>query len=213
MTQLVRIAGVLLFIGCGEAAACAIPNLPAIGEEEDETVTSQVIARGQTLLYLAGMSQYVECIQAEHSEAAEKETPEVLMSALAQRNNSAVVEVETVARFYEAHIGPISELQREIPPSCIGPKQRIRSEVIGREMMLFYPEPGVAYLSVFAECPIEFVQDTPALRDTLEGSAQTFQSQFCNNGLVDVRHDICMLGPFYSVSEVEAQAIRTESRD
>ena len=157
------------------------------------------------LRYLAGMSDYVSCIQAEYESVSAGTTSARLRSMLAARNNLAVAEVEATSDMYLANVGSIDDLPKSLPPTCIGPRSRVRSELIGENWMVFRPSNGEIYLSVLAECPMSGVPSSA--RSTIVRGLDV-QGEYCVGGIVAVRGNPCTLGSFYPVADAEVEELR-----
>ena len=87
----------------GTSFACEYPPLVAVPSGEDATMEELLATQAQIREYMTAMEEYLVCVN-EETEAAGDNAPEVYGQIMAERHNSAVLEMETVAESFNSQV-------------------------------------------------------------------------------------------------------------
>jgi hypothetical protein len=149
----------LLLLGLNAlAAACEVPRLIAIPAANDVGEGSpQLIVAMQG--YVAGIKDYVACVQADLAAAGGDAAPESLRNVLIRRNNAAVGEAEAVIKLFAARVAPIKELYLAefvtgAGEDCVQTSRLESTAVVDDHAVLLIERAGRTYLNVLeTSCP------------------------------------------------------------
>lgn len=90
-------------LGFAAAVACEMPTMIEVPNGETATLDEMVAARDAVIEYLAAMDEYLACVDRETA-AEGDDAPEEFRRLMAQRYNSAVSEMETVAAAFNEEL-------------------------------------------------------------------------------------------------------------
>ena len=96
----------------GTSFACEYPPLVAVPSGEDATMEELLATQAQIREYMTAMEEYLVCVN-EETEAAGDNAPEVYGQIMAERHNSAVLEMETVAEIFNEQVQAFREANPE----------------------------------------------------------------------------------------------------
>lgn len=217
--------GLLLFGLNAAAAACEVPRLIAIPAAQDvdhDTPALIVAMQG----YVAGIKNYVACIQADLAAAGGDAAPESLRNVLIRRNNAAVGEAEAMVALFAARVAPIQELYLAefvtgAGEDCVQTPRLESTAVIDDHAVLFIERAGRTYLNVLeASCldlerfgNFQVRRDMVGRRDPNAGPVQT--NRLCSSEFIypyafetstTPRHE-CALGRFFELTAEQAGRI------
>ena len=96
----------------GTSFACEYPPLVAVPSGEDATMEELLATQAQIREYMTAMEKYLVCVN-EETEAAGNNAPEEYGQIMATRHNSAVLEMETVAAFFNSQVQAFQEANPE----------------------------------------------------------------------------------------------------
>lgn len=216
----------LLLLGLNAlAAACEVPRLVAIPAADDvgqETPGLIVAMQG----YVAGIKDYVACIQADLAAAGGDAAPESLRNALIRRNNAAVGEAEAMVALFAARVAPIQELYLAEFVSgpgaeCVQTPRMETTAVVDDHAVLFMERAGRTYLNVLeTSCPdlerfgrFEVRRDIVGRTDAVLGPVQT--NRLCSSEFIypyafetsTTPRRECALGRFFELTAEQAARI------
>jgi hypothetical protein len=208
MKSLQHLCGLLLSSSCVSVFACGNPALTDIPDgvsgPEEQAVQDDM------LRYLSEMREYVSCIQEDYEAAQKDGFPEVFLSLLATRNNAAVAELEAMRKVYVARIGPVEDL---VARSGVGPdgsvdcirvsKASLRYEVADNKTIVIYAGNEGTYKNTLEICPPVY----PYTQISFFGLRDRVLTGICAGGFVGVESVRCKLGPFYPLTESEAEEL------
>ena len=101
--------------------ACDNPPLVVVPDGETATMEELVAVQSEIQTYMAGMEEYIGCVDAELEDAGGEDSPELYQSLMVLRHNQGVEEMELIAEafneqvraFREANPQPEGEAEEE----------------------------------------------------------------------------------------------------
>jgi hypothetical protein len=85
------------------ASACETPSMVDVPEGKTATMDQMVDAQKKVKQYMAGMGDYLDCVDAELKTAGD-DAPDEFKSLMTKRHNDAVTEMETVAGAFNEQV-------------------------------------------------------------------------------------------------------------